>query len=133
MIIEFIGSLRGIKCTKTFGAIESIKGIDIVKLEKEWSPNSGDFNAIDGIHGNPSYVASNFIANPIVNYNVLTITTRTPSERALLPQAGGLETTCMIAVEVDNDQITTVLVEALTQIKLDPTGASWTEVEQSNV
>lgn len=125
--VEFVGSLNVLRCKKVFGEKALITGEDVARLELEFSPNSGGGQFLQE---NYSYSDVNFIANKATNYDMISITTQMPSERALLPQSEGFEVTLLIAVPVARrSAVATPILNFLKALKNDPTGELVTETE----
>lgn len=121
--VTFTGDLTGITVNKIFGGKEAITGVDVAKFERELAPNMGANNTVDKAE---YFADSNFIADTTVNYDVITLTTKTEAQRDLVKGSDGFVKTVHIYTKSDagGKAIKTALVGFLTKLKADPTGQS---------
>lgn len=121
--IDLVGDLRHWKLVRTNGVDLSISGVEVAKLERELAPNMGYH--FDGQEENDLFAASNFIVDPTAVYNVITLTTRTSSQRPLLPNSAGFNKVLHLFFLHDERTVTALYntcKEWLLSLFNDPTG-----------
>lgn len=120
--IELVGDLRWWKLVKVNGVDLSLRGTDVAKFERELAPNMG---YIHSDTENKLFEDSNFITDKAATYNCVVLTTKTDSQRPLLPNAAGFPKELYLYFKKDGGTVDALLasfVEWLDNLHTDPVG-----------
>lgn len=121
--IELTGDCKYIGLVKTPGIDNRITGTTVQLADRETASNSGYHHSEED---NDLYAMSNFIADPSLVYDVVTIVSKGNPQRVLLPNAGGFDTVCNIYTPADagvGTALHALLKTFFGKLLVSPTGA----------
>ena len=124
VLIELTGDCKYIGLVKTPGIDNRITGKTVQLADRETASNSG-FHHTEW--ETELYASSNFIADPAVVYDVITIVSKGNPQRPLLPNSGGFPTVCNIYTPADagvGTALHALLKTFFGKLLVSPTGAA---------